>query len=144
MDVPVLVPEFIFPPGDVNACTHLCQCFHCSWGFCGICRSPWHPGSSCFDDESRVVRMAKRRPPLTEELAEAAAKVVEEVRIREAEQARQLEEMLGRRASFEEFRQVFAGAHTDQVMRSLHSVFGQGVVLRPAPVASAVRQRFMQ
>merc|ERR1719356_2335576 len=136
MDIPVLVPEFILPPGDVNACTHLCQCFQCSWGFCEICRSPWHPGSSCFDDTSRVVRMAKRRPPLTEELAEAAARVVEEVRSREEKQARQLEEVLrrgGQRASFEAFRHIFASAHTDQVMRSLHSVFGHGVALRPAP-----------
>lgn len=150
MDIPVLVPSARpRAPDAVDASTHLCQCFQCSWQFCEICRSPWHPGSSCFDDESRVVRMAKRRPPLTDELAEAAAKVVEEVRSREAHQARQLEEILrrgagGQRSSFEAFRHIFASAHTDQVMQSLHSVFGHGVALRPAPVAPAVHQRFMQ
>jgi len=91
--------------------------------------------------------MARRRPPLTEELAEAAAKVVEEARSREEQKARELEEMLrrgGQRANFEAFRRIFASAHTEHVTRSLLSVFGNGVTLRPAPVAPTVQRQFMQ
>ncbi|CAE7563020.1 unnamed protein product [Symbiodinium natans] len=125
-----------------NPARRTVRCFQCSHIFCAICRSPSH-SSSCFDDPSCVVRMAKRRPPLTPELAEKAALMAAE--IREEELKREVEGLASLRSAdgFEKFRECFLQLHHKAIMNSLACEFGSGVELRPTPLARDVQDRFM-
>lgn len=144
MDIPVITVSSTSGGNGETCASRLCQCFQCSCPFCDICRSPWHPGQSCFDDESRVVRMAKRRPPLTADLAEVAAKVAEEVGQREKKRAEMLKEMLKKGSGqFEALREAFLDMHFEAVMHGLNSVLAGDVTLAPASVAPVVQRRFM-
>mmetsp|Transcript_98050 Transcript_98050/g.277941 ORF Transcript_98050/g.277941 Transcript_98050/m.277941 type:complete len:254 (+) Transcript_98050:192-953(+) len=88
--------------------------------------------------------MAKRRPPLTPELAELAATMAEEVRRLEQIKAAGLKEALRKcHDNFDALRDGFLEAHHDRIRQGLHGVFGGSVALRPAPLAGQVRTRFM-
>lgn len=152
MDVPVLLnedqmrnfqlsEETITESHNKNAGRCHCRCFSCGWSFCGICRSPSHPGSACFDDSERVVRLAKRRPPLASELQDMAARVAEEVKLSKAEEAKQLANAM-QGGDFENIRQLFLDAHEQAIWKGLTGVLGN-VNVYPAPVSKHVKARFM-
>lgn len=144
MDMPVITASSTSGGNGEICASRLCQCFQCSCQFCDICRSPWHPGQSCFDDESRVVRMTKRRPPLTADLAEVAAKVREEVSQREKKKAEMLKELVKRGSGqFEVLRKDFLETHREAIMHGLNSVLAGDVTLAPASIAREVQSRFM-
>merc|ERR1712242_441338 len=89
MDIPVLLSESCMAEAAAkDACK--CRCWRCNWTFCGVCRSPWHPGKDCFSEKHQVVRMSKRRPPLPAALREVASKVALEAAEAEKDAAQEL------------------------------------------------------
>lgn len=87
--------------------------------------------------------MAKRRPPLTEKLAEIAANIAEEVRNHEKLQAQQLAAWLSSsRTDFESLRRAFLDMHELKVRQGLEGVFSE-VTLNVAPIERDVQERFM-
>jgi len=143
MDMPVLTAtSSIEEAADAGVCR--CRCFNCSWMFCGVCRSPSHPGESCSSDESRVVRMTKRRPPLPPELAAMAWKAASEILESEKARAKELEEALRTwTEDFEGMRKAFLAMHEDRIYEGLGSVFGGAITLTPTPLARSVVDKFV-
>ncbi|CAJ1443463.1 unnamed protein product [Effrenium voratum] len=136
MDIPVLESK-----GKL-ARSGLCQCFRCKHQFCLVCRSPWHVSESCFDSESRVVRMAKRRPPLSSDLAEMAATRAEEIRQQSMRQAELALSLCQTSATFNDLRDHFNGLYRTDVERGLSSVFGE-VEIREVDLSLEVKDRFL-
>mmetsp|Transcript_66907 Transcript_66907/g.189125 ORF Transcript_66907/g.189125 Transcript_66907/m.189125 type:complete len:446 (+) Transcript_66907:64-1401(+) len=121
-----------------------CACFNCWWLFCGICRSPWHPGESCFEDESRVMRMTKRRPRLSQELAEKAAMSMDNIAASTRKKAEELADMLKERSDdFAWMRQSFLAIHQSSIEWGLGAVFGPDFDRRTVPLGSNVITQFM-
>jgi len=143
MDIPVLMASVIINDAGNDRGVCRCKCFTCGLKFCGVCRSPCHPGEACFDDQSRVVRMAKRRPALPPDLQDVAVRIAEEVKKSEAQKAHDLAELMGN-ADFETIRHAFLDAHENAIDKGLESVFGPMVALHKAPVGEVVKKRFMQ
>jgi len=134
MDMPVVTP--------VDASSRNCQCFKCQHQFCSICRSPMHSGS-CFDSPHRVKRMAKRRPPLTEEMAEQAAARAAEIQEEELKWEQDILGELRTAAGFADFVEYFHKHHHDQIMTGLTAAFGPQVELKAVPLTPSVQARFM-
>jgi len=136
MDIPVLVQ-----PSNNSSEYSRCHCFKCHLSFCGVCRSPPHPGASCFDCERRVVRMAKRRPPLPVELAELAAQKAEEIQERDKRQAELAFSLSQGSNSFQDLVDHFEHQFGPVVLEGLESVF-ENVELREAKLSKQVQDRF--
>jgi len=134
MDMPVVV--------SVDASSRNCACFKCQHRFCSICRSPSHSGS-CFDTPDRVKRMAKRRPPLTSEMAEQAAARAAEILEEELEWEQIILGELRTAAGFGDFVEYFHRLHREQIMSGLAAAFGPEVELKAVPLAPSVQERFM-
>lgn len=134
MDMPVVV--------SVDASSRNCGCFKCQHRFCSICRSPSHSGS-CFDTPDRVKRMAKRRPPLTSEMAEQAAARAAEILEEELEWEQIILGELRTAAGFGDFVEYFHRLHREQIMSGLAAAFGPEVELKAVPLAPSVQERFM-
>mmetsp|Transcript_21075 Transcript_21075/g.39197 ORF Transcript_21075/g.39197 Transcript_21075/m.39197 type:complete len:564 (+) Transcript_21075:56-1747(+) len=146
MDSPVLLnpaqhTAATAPKTKASSCN--CSCFSCGWRFCGLCRSPCHPGSGCFDVSSRVVRLAKRRPPLSSELQDMAVRLAEELKMEEAEEAKRLADAL-QNCDFNAIRNSFLETYHDRLLQSLASAFGPCAKLYRAPLSTAVMDRFME
>ena len=141
-DIPVLVQpgKEGFHKSSQN-CS--CRCFQCHLRFCGICRSPQHPGQSCFDSERRVVRMAKRRPPLPEELAELAAAKAEEIRRKDQRQAEMAFSLSQGSNSFQDLLAHFEGTFGPTVMEALEGVL-EDVQLEEIRLSQEVQNRFFK
>lgn len=146
-DIPVLTNSTCTSEAKNEAATHgvsFCRCFHCSWSFCGICRSPHHPGEACLSDESRIVRMAKRRPPLPSHLAEQAAQAamefLETQKLRDRELRRKMQE--GSR-DFVAKRMSFLDAHSERILKGLKSIFAEPINISPAPLSKICVERFI-
>lgn len=145
MDMPVLTSSSnISEAADASKDTGMsrCRCAQCHLSFCGVCRSPCHPGEACLSDESRVVRMAKRRPPLPPELQDLAVQLAQDIKTTEKQRARKLAESL-KSADFEHVRTSFLEAHEINIMQGLESIFGDRVQIAKAPIDVAVQKRFM-
>lgn len=134
-DTAVLVP-------NATNCSLTCSCFQCKLVFCGVCRSPPHPFESCFDDNRRVVRMTKRRPPLPFELAEMAAAKAEEIQQRDQLAAEAALSLSQRSSEFEAVKAHFRAIHLKEVQLGLSLVFSQ-VALSDVHLAQAVEQNFL-
>jgi len=144
MDIPVLTTSSCSSEAAVDGVCQ-CQCFRCSWRFCGVCRSPYHPNESCLGDESRVVRMAKRRPPLPPNLAEVAVKIATDIEKAQRQREQELRRCLdGCGDDFHVFRKTFLNLHEHNILRGLDAVFPPPITLGPAPLSLEVKQRFMK
>lgn len=120
-------------------------CFRCQWHFCGVCRSPCHPGRSCFSDPSQVVRMSKRRPPLLPHLQAKAQEAADEANRSMKQQDREFRVQVRQHCGdFDDFKQKFLATHGGSITRGLSEQFGAGVSLSATPLAAEVKSRFMQ
>lgn len=125
-----------------NIASLSCKCFSCAQRFCGICRSLCHPGSACFDDRARIVRLAKRRPPLASELQDMAVQIAHEIKKDEADKAKDFGDALGGQ-SFDSIQSLFLSWHEASILEAVAEVFGSDARLYEAPVSETVKQRFM-
>lgn len=154
MDMPVITTSFSRSELDeaiesddfesLVSSSRPCNCYTCDLSFCGLCRSPCHPGESCFSEPSRAVRMSKRRPPLTPELAEVAAKLADAVNKSERLKALELAAFMKTlNNDFDRLRETFRSMHVEKIMTGLEGVLGGPITLTAAPVARDVQERFM-
>merc|ERR1712113_168133 len=114
-----------------------CRCPECFWEFCGVCRSPCHPGEPCLAQGQRAKRMATRRPSLPEKYVEAAHAASATSSWSEARKHEKYE-----MDDFDSFRRSFLTLHRIDLFASLKQVFGE-TKIEPAPLAFSVRQSFM-
>lgn len=119
-----------------------CRCFSCDTDFCGICRSLCHPGSTCFAEKSRILGLAKRRPPLASDLQDKASHVAQEIKKKEADKAKDAGEAM-KGQTFDSLQNMFLGWHEASILEAVHSIFGADVSLYKAPVSKKVKDRFM-
>jgi len=147
-DVPVLMTAaMVTTAAEVEKDNGTCRC-KCSCGlqFCGVCRSPCHPGKPCLADGKRALRMSKRRPALSKELQELAEQKAAEMPAEEPTRANgSLLEAVRRGngdMSFEGLRETFFHLHGEDVFAGLETVF-QNITMCPAPVSVAVQRRFL-
>ena len=136
MDIPVLMTI------DAKKIHHNCKCFQCHFTFCGLCRSPCHSNESCFASERRIVRMARRRPPLPLDLAELATLRAEEI-LKNDRMLAEVAMAKSRGADFTDFRKQFKAIHGEVVIRSLESIWGT-VELKATKLAEEVEERFLR
>lgn len=145
IDSPVLIGQEYVATSELSNVTRQCNCtcFKCGWRFCGFCRSPCHPGSGCFDEESRVVRLAKRRPPLSSELQDMAVRIAEEVKKNQRLRAKEIADAM-KSTNFDAISRIFLDAHEDRIRKSLEQVFAAPLKLYAAPISVEVIGRFMK
>jgi len=116
-----------------------CKCYNCHWTFCGICRSPCHPGEACEAAKDRCARMANRRPPLPKQVVER----LDLLSRLAVEEQQAIEEAMSKEdcVDFETFRDKFLCLHET----SLRKMLGAGLVdLSPAPMGEQVTSNFMR
>lgn len=145
MDMPVLLAngrKIEQVDSKAEAVTMNCACFFCNHRFCGICRSPCHSGA-CFDDNSRVVRFAKRRPPLASELQDMAIRLAREIKTAEADNIKRFGEAKETATDFDSLQSFFLQWHEASILNAVAGIFGSDVSLYKAPVSERVKQRFM-
>jgi len=87
--------------------------------------------------------MAKRRPPLTEEMAEQAAARAAEIQEEELKWEQDILGELRTAAGFADFVEYFHKHHHDQIMTGLTAAFGPQVELKAVPLTPSVQARFM-
>jgi len=144
MDVPVMMPGPCKPQAAEDGALQL-RCHCCRHDFCGVCRSPCHPGKSCFSEASQVKRMTKRRPPLPPKLHDAAVAAASEVKQKEKRKHQEFQAKVKTcMEDFDSFRKTFQLTHEKYVKYGLRAVFPQGVELTPAPLAPEVSTQFMR
>lgn len=144
MDIPVLTSTTRMSE-EIAAGQSGCRCFRCQSCFCRICRSPDHCGEACLAEESRVVRMGKRRPPLPPDLAEIVAEASKHIVLSEKKKAKELKELVDKcNSDFEAMRNAFLSCHENGIYSGLGKVFARPIKLAWTPLHSAVQVRFMK